>query len=211
MPDVELGIGNAVFVQTYRIAGLIPGTLGFVLAGQHMPWNGVFAVVAAFMLVGIGLTLYIGEAVAHPVPPKSLREAIVEPFREFITRRGCAARACHVLLQARRQHGDRAVDALVHIGPVPTQIGLTENAACGLDHGGCSAVLMVRSVSIDRCGLWRHSVGNNSALRYSRRRQQPVGTSDCDSPNISASDSAPLHSLRLARDDPVFRHAVRAV
>ena len=36
------------------------------------------------MLVGIGLTLSIGEAVAHPAAPRTLRQAIVEPFREFV-------------------------------------------------------------------------------------------------------------------------------
>jgi len=87
LPDNELGLGNAVHIQTYRIAGLIPGSLAFVLA-DRMPWSAVIVIVALFMLVGIGMTLAIGEAVERPNAPQSLRRAVVEPFREFTRRRG---------------------------------------------------------------------------------------------------------------------------
>jgi PAT family beta-lactamase induction signal transducer AmpG len=46
LPDLELGIGNAVHIQTYRIAGLVPGSLAFVLA-DHMPWSVVITTSAA--------------------------------------------------------------------------------------------------------------------------------------------------------------------
>src|SRR5262249_23015997 len=62
LPDTELGFGNAVHIQTYRIAGLIPGSLAFVLA-DRIPWSTTIVVVALFMLVGIGMTLAIGEAI----------------------------------------------------------------------------------------------------------------------------------------------------
>ena len=61
LPDVELGLGNTIHVQTYRLAGLIPGSLALILA-DRLPWEAVFAVVAAFMCVGIILTFEIQEA-----------------------------------------------------------------------------------------------------------------------------------------------------
>jgi PAT family beta-lactamase induction signal transducer AmpG len=160
LPDVELGIGNAVFVQTYRISGLVPGTLGFVLAGQNMPWDWVFAVVAAFMLVGIGLTLYIGEAVVHPSPPKSLREAIVEPFREFVTRRGWKYALLALAFMFFYKLGDSMATALstpfyIDLGFSLTQIGLiAKNAALwpSIIGGLLGGVLMVR-IGINR-SLW---------------------------------------------------------
>jgi PAT family beta-lactamase induction signal transducer AmpG len=38
LSDVELGLGNAVYVNAYRIAGLIPGSLSLILA-DFMPWS----------------------------------------------------------------------------------------------------------------------------------------------------------------------------
>ncbi len=87
LPDVELGLGNAIHVQTYRLAGLVPGSLAFILS-DHLPWHFVFVIVGFFMLVGIILTLVVDEAISEPTPPKTMREAVVEPFREFLGRKG---------------------------------------------------------------------------------------------------------------------------
>ena len=87
LPDPELGLGNVVHVQAYRFAGLIPAGLGAVLA-DYLPWSTVFIVVASFMAVGIVMTLVIQEAISNPVTPKTMREAIVEPFREFVGTKG---------------------------------------------------------------------------------------------------------------------------
>ncbi|MDD1628186.1 MAG: AmpG family muropeptide MFS transporter, partial [Methylococcaceae bacterium] len=39
--DNELGLGNAIHVNAYKIAGLIPGSLSLILA-DHLPWDSVF-------------------------------------------------------------------------------------------------------------------------------------------------------------------------
>ena len=41
LSDHELGLGNAVHVNAYRIAGLVPGSLSLILA-DILPWNLVF-------------------------------------------------------------------------------------------------------------------------------------------------------------------------
>lgn len=87
LPDHELGLGNAIFVNTYRIASLVPGSLALVLA-DHLVWRDVYIMVAAFMLVGIALTLAIKENNLHPKCPLSLREAVIDPFKEFFQRQG---------------------------------------------------------------------------------------------------------------------------
>ena len=51
LPDIELGLGNAVHVNAYKIAGLIPGSLSLILA-DHLPWSSVFLITALFMLPG---------------------------------------------------------------------------------------------------------------------------------------------------------------
>ena len=43
--DGELAWGNTVHVQAYRIAGLVPGTLGMILAGS-IGWDLNFMIMA---------------------------------------------------------------------------------------------------------------------------------------------------------------------
>ena len=85
LPDRELGLGNSIHVNAYRIAGLVPGSLAFVLA-DRMPWSVVFWVVALFMLVGITSTLFIPETSTEVRPPQTLKAAVIEPFIEFFSR-----------------------------------------------------------------------------------------------------------------------------
>ena len=48
LPDAELGFGNSVFVNAYRVASLVPGSLALILA-DRLPWSTVHLVVASFM------------------------------------------------------------------------------------------------------------------------------------------------------------------
>lgn len=84
--DEELGLGNSMYTNAYRIAGFIPGGLSIILA-DHIPWSMVHVVTACFMFVGIGMTLWIAEpAIENLAPPKNLKNAIVLPFKEFFQR-----------------------------------------------------------------------------------------------------------------------------
>ena len=87
LPDEELGLGNSIHVNAYRIAGLVPGSLALILA-DSLPWQTVFMITAAFMLSGIALTLSIKEPVAPKNHPSNLQSAVVEPFKEFFNRQG---------------------------------------------------------------------------------------------------------------------------
>ncbi len=87
LSNAELGLGNAVHVNAYRIAGLVPGSLSLILA-DHLPWEEVFFVTALFMLPGMAMTLMVAEPVITGTRPKTLRDAVVEPFHEFIGRAG---------------------------------------------------------------------------------------------------------------------------
>ncbi|CAG0969793.1 Anhydromuropeptide permease [Burkholderiales bacterium] len=90
LPDAELGLGNALHINAYRIAGLVPGALSLILA-DHLPWSSVFFITALFMLPGIAATLWVSEPQLAKGGPKTLRDAVVEPFREFIQRSGWGA------------------------------------------------------------------------------------------------------------------------
>lgn len=80
----ELGLGNAIHVNAYKIAGLVPGAFSLVLA-DHLSWDIVYIVTALFMLPGILMTLCVNEPELKGAP-KTLRDAVVEPFEEFLSR-----------------------------------------------------------------------------------------------------------------------------
>jgi PAT family beta-lactamase induction signal transducer AmpG len=90
LPDHELGLGTSIHVQAYRVASLVPGALALVLA-DHLPWSSVFIVTALFMLPGIAMTLFVAEPALVHGRPRTLREAVIEPFHEFVTREGVGA------------------------------------------------------------------------------------------------------------------------
>jgi PAT family beta-lactamase induction signal transducer AmpG len=87
LADDELGTGTSIHINAYRLSALVPGSLALILA-DHTPWSVAFGVTAAFMLVGIVMTLVIREVSDDELAPHTLREAVVEPFREFFGRDG---------------------------------------------------------------------------------------------------------------------------
>lgn len=159
LPDVELGLGNSIHVQAYRLSGLIPGGLALILA-DSLPWHMVFVIVALFMLVGIVMTLVIDEAIKEPTPPKSLRESVIEPFREFISRAGLRSALLVLAFLFFYKLGDNMATALqtpffhdvgfsgTQIGSIAKLVGTTAAIVGGLIGG----LIMVK-VSINRA-LW---------------------------------------------------------
>ena len=87
LADVELGLGNVIHVNAYKIAGLIPGSLSLILA-DHMPWQSVFLITTLFMLPGLLMTIFVKEPPLKLGAPKTLKAAVIEPFHEFINRNG---------------------------------------------------------------------------------------------------------------------------
>ncbi len=90
LSDEEMGLGNVVHVNAYKIAGLVPGSLSLILA-DYLPWSAVYWLTGLFMLPGLFMTLVVKEPEYSKRAPQTLRSAIVEPFREFIGRKGWAS------------------------------------------------------------------------------------------------------------------------
>jgi PAT family beta-lactamase induction signal transducer AmpG len=163
LPDRELGLGNAVHIQAYRIAGLVPGTLGMVLA-DHLPWTVVFPIIGLFMVVGIGMTLAIAEIPRDPDAPRTLREAISEPFREFVTRNGVRFAVLCLSFMFLYKLGDSMATALstpfyLDLGFSMTEIGLiAKNAALWPSIiGGLLGGILMLKIGINRA-LWLFGV-----------------------------------------------------
>ena len=86
LPERELGLGSSIFIAGYRIGMLVSGALALWLA-ETLPWSTVYQIIAACMLVGVGTTLCLREPVLLDEAPRSLRAAVVEPFKHFLSRR----------------------------------------------------------------------------------------------------------------------------
>jgi len=163
LPDFELGIGNSIHVQAYRFSGLVPGALGLILA-DYFDWHIVFVIIALFMLVGIVMTLVIKEAIAEPTPPRTIRDAVIEPFREFIGRAGLRPALLVLAFLFLYKLGDNMATALqtpffIDMGFTLTQIGVIAKTA-GLIAaivGGIVGGLIMVKLPINRA-LWLFGV-----------------------------------------------------
>jgi len=159
LPDNELGLGNSIHVQAYRLSGLVPGSLAFILA-DHISWQSVFLIVAVFMFVGIFLTLSIKEINQQIAAPKTLREAVILPFKDFINRKGLKPALEILVFLFLYKLGDSMATALqtpffIDLGFSKTEIGVVAKTASliamtvGLAVGG---IVMIK-LSINRA-LW---------------------------------------------------------
>ncbi|MEQ1602076.1 MAG: AmpG family muropeptide MFS transporter [Methylophilaceae bacterium] len=156
--DNELGLGNAVHVNAYKIAGLIPGSLSLILA-DFLPWSSVFFITALFMLPGLAMTLLVREPLLKNGAPKTLRAAIVEPFNEFIGRNGVASALTILAFIFFYKLGDSMATALatpfyLDMGFSKTEIGLVAKNA-GLWPSVIGGMLG---------GIWMIKLGINRAL-----------------------------------------------
>ncbi len=81
----QYGLGASLNGWGYRIAMLVSGALALILA-EYWGWTVSYLVMAALMAVEIFVTLWAPKPVSLR-EPASLREAVVEPWLEFIKRR----------------------------------------------------------------------------------------------------------------------------
>jgi len=158
LPDAELALGTSIHVNAYRVSSLVPGALALILA-DHLPWTSVFAITALFMLPGIAMTLVVREPPQSRSAPRTLREAVVEPFREFIARSGWRSALTVLAFIFLYKLGDSMATALatpfyLDMGFSKTDIGVVAKNA-GLWASVIGGLLG---------GLWMVKIGINRAL-----------------------------------------------
>jgi PAT family beta-lactamase induction signal transducer AmpG len=111
LDDDELGTGTSIFINAYRLSSLVPGSLSLILS-DLMPWSVVYWITAAFMLVGVLTSLVVREVSSDELAPHSLREAVIEPFREFFQRGGIGAGLAILAFMFLYKLGDNMATAL---------------------------------------------------------------------------------------------------
>lgn len=87
LADDELGTGTSIWVNAWRVSGLVPGALSLALS-DYVSWSIVFLVTSGFMLLGIVAILMVREVSDDKLAPKTMKDAVVKPFVEFFSRDG---------------------------------------------------------------------------------------------------------------------------
>ncbi|WP_425215089.1 AmpG family muropeptide MFS transporter [Tumidithrix helvetica] len=87
LEEREFGAGVGTYVTGYRIALILTGVIGFVLA-DRIGWAWVYALMAVLMGLSIFTAIWSPEPVRPVTPPETLDQAVIRPFFEFLSRLG---------------------------------------------------------------------------------------------------------------------------
>lgn len=101
LEDNELGLGTTMGMYGYRIAMILTGGVGVGFVGAapfDLTWGQLYAVMAVCMAVGLVTTLLAPEPKIEAGTPKTLRAAVLEPFKEFLARDGAVVVVLFVFL-----------------------------------------------------------------------------------------------------------------
>lgn len=158
LSDAELGLGSSFHVNAYRVSALVPGSLALILS-DRLPWNDVFFITALFMLPGIAMSLLVKEPVIHAKLPRTLREAVIDPFLEFVNRLGWRPALLMLVFILFYKLGDNMAVALatpfyLDMGFSRTEIGLVAK------HAGLWPAIIGALLG----GVWMLKLGIDRAL-----------------------------------------------
>lgn len=164
LPDSELGLGNSIHVNAYRVAGFIPGSLSLILAGS-MSWESVFIITALFMLPGIYLSLFLSyEAKVDLSQKRTFQDSVIKPFAEFFSRKGVWRAVGVLVFIFLYKLGDSMATALItpfylDMGFTTVQIGVVAKNASfwPMILAGVAGGIIMLKIGINRA-LWLFGV-----------------------------------------------------
>jgi MFS transporter, PAT family, beta-lactamase induction signal transducer AmpG len=90
LSEIEIGMGSSITQYGGRFAMLVSGGLGVGLVGSgalNLTWHELYYILAGFMAIGLIVTFIVPEpAVNQAEQPRTMRDAVLEPLKEFLTR-----------------------------------------------------------------------------------------------------------------------------
>ena len=96
LTNQEIGLGSSMGIYGYRVAMMVAGGAGvsFVadsdILGNKISWNQLYFILAALMALCSILTFFIPEPKSE-TSPRTILEAVIDPFIEFFKRPGAWA------------------------------------------------------------------------------------------------------------------------
>lgn len=154
----ERGTGAAIAVLGYRLGILLAGA-GALLVVDRIGWRDVLLLLSLLQVSLVVATGLSPDPVHAPVPPKSLRQAVVEPFLGFLRSRGLARLASILALVCLFKWGVYLVMAssakfLVEQGFTDPEIGVLNGFAIAAPILGTLAGGVAMSRLSVRSALW---------------------------------------------------------
>ena len=155
LPARMLGSGTSLHITGYRLGMVFAGGLALTLA-DRMSWRAVYLIMALGLVPG-AIATFLAPEPAGLRPPRSLREAVTEPFREFLRRKRALEVLAFILFY---KLGDSLCTSLntpflLGLGFSKTEIGLATKIvgmSC-LIGGGLLGGLIMSRLSLIR-SLW---------------------------------------------------------
>ncbi len=85
LTDDEQGLGASLYVNGYRVGMLLASGGGLILA-DLVSFSTVYLLMAGLMSIGLITTFMAPEPDLEPGQPKTLQQAVIQPFVEFFSR-----------------------------------------------------------------------------------------------------------------------------
>ena len=155
LDESELGFGSAVAVNSYLIGFRYIGVVLGLFLGDFLPWSQVFMILAGFVVIGVIGTLIAIEPRDAIAAPRSLREAVFNPFLDYLKRAGAIEILLFILLY---KLGDNLAGALltpfyITVGYTLTQISVYYKIVSfwGTFCGGLIGGALLTRYSIRKC------------------------------------------------------------
>jgi PAT family beta-lactamase induction signal transducer AmpG len=173
----ERGAGAALSVLGYRLAMLVSGGLALIMADQWLGWGATYLLMGGLMLLLTLASFWAPEPEVPAQTPRSLQQAVLEPFQEFFGRPEAITVLVLIVLY---KLGDAFAGALsttfliraagytaTEVGTVNKLLGLAATIVGALAGGALMARLgLYRSLmlfgvlqAISNLGFWVISVG----------------------------------------------------
>jgi PAT family beta-lactamase induction signal transducer AmpG len=152
--EEERGAGVAVFVAGYRIAMLVSGALAMVLS-DGIGWRNTYLLMASLMGVGIVAVLASQEPITTGTPPRTIKDAVELPLKDFFGRESAFAMLFLVILfkLPDAYAGTMTTPFLIRgLGFSPAEVGIV-NKGFGL--ASLIAGAMLGGTLMVRLGLFR--------------------------------------------------------
>lgn len=86
LEDEELGFGSSTYIAGYRIGMIFSGALALGLSEQ-IGWMYTYFSMGLIMLAAAATTFFAPLETSDNIIPKSLKESVVGPFKDFFTRK----------------------------------------------------------------------------------------------------------------------------
>jgi len=122
--DEELGLGSSMYIYGYR-AGMLLASGGGLILSDYISFSMVYIIMAASLIPAVIAAILAPEPVAVKGQPKTIKEAVVEPLKEYFSRDGAILILLFILFY---KIGDTMASAMttpfyLDIGFTKTEIG----------------------------------------------------------------------------------------